>query len=200
MTDRAPESRPALPRRHPTPVILIHWLTVALVLAGVALVLAHQETGARELKRLLLEQHRSIGLLVLGLVGLRLLTRLWHRRRLARHDLPWLLGALANLGHLGLYLLMVATPLLGWALTNAHGHAATLFGLVNLPPLVEADDDLADSLGDWHQISAWTLVGLIGAHALAALWHHIVRRDGVLHAMLPLVAPPARAADSEDPS
>jgi cytochrome b561 len=31
------------------------------------------------------------------------------------------------------------------------------------------------------------LAGLIGLHAAAALWHHHVRKDGVLLAMLPVV-------------
>ena len=56
---------------------------------------------------------------------------------------------------------------------------------MTLPPLVAPDDELADTLADWHAWSAWSLVALIGVHAAAALWHHFVRRDGVLNSMLP---------------
>jgi cytochrome b561 len=195
MNDTISEARAGFSRRHPTLVILFHWLTVAVIVAGVAFVLTREEIGARDLKRLLLEQHRSLGLLVLVLVGLRLLTRVWHRRQLVTHDLPWVLTLVSGAGHWGLYLLMVSTPLLGWALTSAHGQDATVFGLVTLPPLVVEDTDLADTLADWHLLSAWSLLGLVGIHAVAALWHHFVRRDTVLHAMLPIVAIPSRPVD-----
>jgi cytochrome b561 len=58
-------------------------------------------------------------------------------------------------------------------------------GLFALPLLVDADPDLADTLESWHVGLAWVLGGLICAHAGAALFHHVVRRDGVLRSMLP---------------
>lgn len=172
-------------QRHPTIVIFLHWFTVALVLTGVVLVLARDENGAGEVERLLLEQHRSIGLLVLGLVLLRFASRIWHWDRLMRHDLPWTLQLASGAAHVGLYVLMVSTALLGWALTSAHGQDLSLFGLWTLPPLIPADDDLAATLADWHALSAWSLIALIAAHGIAALWHHFIRRDDVLRAMLP---------------
>jgi cytochrome b561 len=62
-----------------------------------------------------------------------------------------------------------------------------LFGLLPLPLLVRPDADLADRLGDLHAATAWVLLALVAVHIGAALWHHAVRRDGVLAAMLPLV-------------
>jgi cytochrome b561 len=84
-----------------------------------------------------------------------------------------------------LYLLLAAVPLLGWAATSAAGKPVALLGIVPLPALVGVDDGLADFLGDAHGFVAWTLVALAGLHAAAALWHHLVQRDGVLVAMLP---------------
>ena len=184
-------------QRHPQAIIILHWLTVALVLAGVLFVLTRDQVGARELKRLLLDHHRSLGLLVLTLVGLRILTRLWRRRGMVRHELPWELRLASTAGHWGLYALLVVTPLLGWALTNAHGQDLSLFGLVGLPPLVAPDDELADTLADWHTLGAWSLLALVAAHSVAALWHHFVRRDDVLHSMLPwraVARPPVERA------
>jgi cytochrome b561 len=58
-------------------------------------------------------------------------------------------------------------------------------GVIPLPALVEADSDLADNLTDAHVMLAWSMLALIVMHIAAALWHHYVRRDGVLIAMLP---------------
>ena len=54
-----------------------------------------------------------------------------------------------------------------------------------MPALVAHDPDLADTLGWWHEQVGWALLGLILVHALAAIYHHKVRRDDVLRAMLP---------------
>jgi hypothetical protein len=66
-----------------------------------------------------------------------------------------------------------------------------LFGAVPMPSLVAPDPDVADALVDFHAWGAWALFALVGAHAGAALWHHFVRRDGVLAAMLPIGESPA---------
>ena len=49
----------------------------------------------------------------------------------------------------------------------------------------EQDEDLGDSFAEYHEEAAWLLLGLIGVHAAAALFHHYVKRDNVLRAMLP---------------
>lgn len=193
-------SETTFPQRHPTVVIVLHWMTVAVVFAGVVLVLARDEAGAQEVKRMLLEQHRSIGLLVLALVALRFASRLWHWDRLVQHDLPWTLQLVSAAGHIGLYFLMVSTALLGWALTSARDQDASLSGPLTLPPLILPDDDLAETLADWHAISAWLLIGLVAVHAIAALWHHFVRRDGVLRAMLPWRDRPRHPTDRPNSS
>jgi len=89
--------------------------------------------------------------------------------------------------HLALYALLLTLPLLGLATSQAHAVHVRLFGLLQLPMLVPADADLADTLSDWHVWLAWALLVLVALHVAAALWHHAVRRDGVLHAMLPAV-------------
>jgi cytochrome b561 len=48
-----------------------------------------------------------------------------------------------------------------------------------------SDSELAGVLSDYHVLLAWILLIFVGMHAAAALWHHFVRRDAVLAAMLP---------------
>ena len=174
--------------RRPRALVLLHWGTLLLIVLTVAAVLLRENIETRDLRSLLIVLHRSLGLLVGLLVLARLLVRLRH------HPLPptaeqsapaWLAAGLA---HLALYLLLLALPLLGWALSNANGFAVSFCGLFPLPALVTPDEDLGDALAGYHEDAAWLLLGLVGVHALAALWHHFVRRDHVLRAMLPLRA------------
>jgi cytochrome b561 len=124
-----------------------------------------------------------MGLLVLGLGVARVLLRL-RLGKLPGGGGGLVARALAGLTHAGLYALLFALPLLGWASINAAGRTVDLFGWP-LPALVGADEDLGDALLAWHVNAAWALLALGVMHAAAALWHHFVLRDSVLSAMLP---------------
>jgi cytochrome b561 len=142
-------------------------------------------TEDRAWRQALLEIHRQLGLLVLLGAGVRVAIRAL--KGLADHapDMSAFLRWAAKAAHLLMYGVLVALPLLGWAVTSAHGIALTFLGGVPLPMLVSADSELADTLTDYHVWLAWGLLALIVAHVAAAVWHHVGRRDGVLRAMLP---------------
>jgi cytochrome b561 len=44
-------------------------------------------------------------------------------------------------------------------------------------------------LSDYHTLGAWLLLGMLVMHVGAALFHHFIRRDTVLWAMLPEKSP-----------
>ena len=182
--DEAP-ARPT--HRHGNATIALHWASSAAVLLSAVAVLARELTENETLRSLLLDVHRQTGLFVLLAWALRLAVR-W-RVGMANHagDMPWPLRLAAHGAHLSLYAALLALPLLGIATSQAHEVTVRLFGLWRLPMLVEADPDLAERLSDWHGYVAWALLALVAAHIAAALWHHLMRRDGVLSAMLPLV-------------
>jgi cytochrome b561 len=90
----------------------------------------------------------------------------------------------AGATHVALYALLLAMPLLGWALSNAQGKPVHFLG-ATLPALVGDDEDLADRLQAWHIDAAWVLLALVCLHVAAALFHHFVLRDGVLRRMWP---------------
>lgn len=174
--------------RWPTPLIFLHWLSVLLVLAAFAFVLGREILEGRALRSLLLDWHKSSGILLLLLTLLRLPLALALRHRAPRHDLPPLERLAALAVRLALYGALLAVPLLGWARTNAAGHTVALCGLLPLPAIAPDDPDLADQLGEWHETAAWLFLALIAVHVLAALRHHVLVRDGVLTAMLPFPA------------
>lgn len=171
-------------QKHPRKIVVLHWLTVLCVCTAAALILIRDEVAGRAVRQWLLEGHRHFGLFVLTLFFIRVVTRARAGKLAAENHTPVILRAAAALTHIALYALLLALPLLGWALSNAQDKPVHLFGLT-LPALVAADEDLADALQTWHVDAAWALLALVVLHVSAALWHHFVLRDGVLHRMLP---------------
>lgn len=172
----------------------LHWLVVVLVIAQFLLASAADDLPAGLAKLVLLARHKSVGITILGLAVLRLA---W--RAMSPGPPPPTTGsaaerALARLTHGGLYTLLFLVPLAGWAQSSAKNYAVSWFGLVQLPNLVPADESLYRALHEAHEVLAWTLAGLAGLHAAAALYHHFLRRDDVLRRMLPFLGLLAGAA------
>jgi cytochrome b561 len=182
--------RPASDRRlrHASSVIRTHWTCALLVTLAAATALLRELTENGHLRSWLIEAHRQLGLMVLLGLGIRLALRIRVGLADTSRDMPQALRMAATAAHLLLYGLLLAIPLLGWALSSAHEVTLRLFGMLPLPALVEADADLADSLTDQHVLASWVLLAAVLAHVAAALWHHFVRRDQVLSAMLPEAA------------
>jgi len=73
----------------------------------------------------------------------------------------------------------------GWLHSSAAGFSVVWFGVLPLPDLVGKDKALAEVFKELHEGSVNLLVTLVVLHAVAALYHHHIRRDGVLIRMLP---------------
>jgi cytochrome b561 len=128
--------------------------------------------------------HKSIGLTLLALAALRLAWRARERRPVLAAMPAWQ-AAIAAVTKVLLYALMFAIPLSGWLYNSAAGFPLQWFRLVNLPPLAGADPALKALAKGAHETGVITLIVLVAAHALAALKHHFIDRDGTLAAMLP---------------
>jgi cytochrome b561 len=160
-------------------MIGLHWATVAVIL--VAYFLSEGGRGVRLHPPLL---HFAFGLSVLVLVAARLVARaLGGAPTLQMRGRP-LLRIAAKLGHLTLYLLLIAVPLSGWYAASKLGVVAWFFGLI-LPPLTVATGSSAGLVGKLHQVGGNLILILGGMHAAMALWHQFVWRDGTLQRMVP---------------
>jgi len=162
-----------------------HWLIATLVAVNMILgwIAADLRLSPRKLELFL--WHKSVGLTVLGLAGLRLLWRLSQvTPEIPVNHSPWQ-QRLARMVHLGLYLFLFAVPLSGWLLNSAANVPLRWFGWFEIPALIEASKPLKTVLTNWHHWLFWALAILIVLHAGAALKHHFVDRDQVLRRMLP---------------
>ena len=90
----------------------------------------------------------------------------------------------AGLGHLVLYALMLAVPLIGLAVIFLRGRGID-FGMFTIPSPLAANRPSARLAKELHELLAWGLMLLAAGHAAVAVWHHKVRRDGVLLRMMP---------------
>jgi len=90
---------------------------------------------------------------------------------------------LAHLGHLALYLLMLAVPLSGWAMSSAFGIPIVYFGVLPLPELLAPNMALAPQLKTLHQSLNLALAAVLLGHVLIAFKHHFIDRDGLLFRM-----------------
>ena len=171
---------------HYDPVIrAVHWMTLVLVTAAFAAVWIADSALVGSYVRQVVQLHRSLGLTVAALTIFRLGWRLRTRIPDLPGELPVVQKLAARITEGLIYLLLLAQPLVGLLYTNAYGLRVNLFLLVQLPALIGRDRSLSDSLGNIHSFLGYSLLILIGLHAAAALFHHFIRRDDVLKAMLP---------------
>lgn len=187
------------PGKHHPLTITLHWGTVVCIVVAVAAVLLREVIEDKFWRHLLIDSHRQLGLLVLFSVAVRLGIRLRYGMSDHMGGLPRPMRWAATGAHWSLYALLVGLPLLGWASTNAHNLQVHFIGLIYFPALVGADSELADQLSDNHLLAAWGLLGLVTLHAAAAFYHHYMRRDRVLWAMLPgpIDARPAQTEEAK---
>ncbi|PZO09701.1 MAG: cytochrome B [Lysobacteraceae bacterium] len=156
---------------------------MALLIIGMVFVGAAMVDSVATWQPTAVQLHKWLGLTLLVLVTLRLAYRLRHRAPALPSDLPKLQALGARAAHVGLYLLMFAMPLLGWAMQGAAGTPVMMPGGWVLPALLAPDLATYGLLRDLHALFAYTLFALILLHAGAGLYHGFVRRDGVLESM-----------------
>jgi cytochrome b561 len=164
-----------------------HWLTAPLMALAIitGLTLRFMKD---DVKFSFYALHESIGLLILGLAAARLLWRLVSPPPAVPGHMPANMRAAAAAVHHALYALLILQPLLGFFTTNAYGFpqqgsTAFLF-FIDLPKFMEPNETVAWLLHWMHSIAGWLLVPLIAAHVGGAIYHHAIRRDGMLLRML----------------
>jgi cytochrome b561 len=164
---------------------MFHWLVVALVLAQVTIALVLPAILPESAADSITAWHLATGSTILLVMLLRLAWRLTHAMPPAPADLPPALRVLARGTHWAFYLVLILLPLLGWVAANAYGATPRLLGLVPLPRLLAPNQAVAEAIGAVHKTVAMLLLVLIALHVSGALYHTLVRRDGVIRRMLP---------------
>lgn len=174
------------PARYSLGLRRLHWLTAVLILLSYVFIeqrgLFERGTPARAL---MMQAHFWTGLAIFVLVLWRLGLRMHATVPPVTPALPTWQAWPARLLCLALYVFIIVQPLLG--LVTAWVDDKTLylpFTQIALPALLAPDESLAHQLEDLHGGIGEIFYWVIGAHILAALYHHFLRRDDTLRRML----------------
>lgn len=127
--------------------------------------------------------HKSFGMLVLMLAGVRILWRAAtsYPPEIDTHK-AWE-KSLSKLIHIVLYVAMIGMPLSGWLMSSAGDFPASFFGLFEWPDLVSKDKTLFDLFKEAHEIFAFALIGAVTLHMAGAFKHHFIDSDVTLKRM-----------------
>lgn len=162
----------------------IHWLTALLVLSMVPAGLIMIRISGGPLQNQLFDFHRSVGVVLMILTVIRLAYRLTHPPAPLPADIPPVQQLAAKATHVFLYLFLLVNPFIGWVATSAYGASISVFGVFTMPAIVAKDRALAEQLFAVHEILGLLFTAVVLMHIAAALYHGIIRRDGVLSRMV----------------
>jgi cytochrome b561 len=183
---------PASPLRHRYDglTIALHWATALIVIFMFASAQIWERLEhSTPLREGLQSVHISLGILLAVIIIGRLLWRLFTvstgRSKQQPIAMPTLLKAASHRTHLVLYLLLIAQIVLGFLFRWSQAEPFYFFGLFPIPDIFDFDSIMTSTFGMLHNYVAWALIIVAGVHALAALFHHYVLRDGVLRRMWP---------------
>lgn len=185
-----PDDKPASGQQHETystGARHFHWWTVLLIAIqlplGLYMVWYGATTNFAAPTGTMYDTHKLIGMLILLFVIARFSYRMMHGAPGDEPTLePWQ-RLISHITHWAIYALLFIVPLLGWLATSAYGPFQP-FG-IPLPRLLGDNQDLATRLYALHKVSAILLTLLVAMHVGAALFHYVIRKDGVLNRMWP---------------
>jgi cytochrome b561 len=161
---------------------LLHWLMAVCLLAMLFIGVGMVSTIMPKYLTLV-SIHKPLGIAILALALVRLAVRLRYGAPSLPVELPAPMKLAAHLSHYAFYVLMIGMPLIGWGMLSAAAYPVVLFGGVHLPAILPQSDRLHALLWNAHFCLAFAFFALILLHVAAALFHAIVRRDGVFEAM-----------------
>lgn len=173
--------------RYSVTSLVLHWLIAVLILVQILLITAHDATEG-PLSREFIQIHKSVGLTILLLTLARIGWRIANPAiPLPGHMKPWE-KRFARVTHVLFYVALIALPLTGWAASSTGGRDIPFFGLFDWPLLpIGGGREAGRALMEAHGIAVKALYVLLALHVAAALKHHFIDRDNILHRMIPLI-------------
>jgi cytochrome b561 len=160
---------------------LLHWviavLLVGLVYAGLTFNGMERGPDRTDLAGL----HKSMALLTLLLMTVRLAWKFMNARPAEATATPAWQNTAATLTHWALYAAVYFQLTVGILVSGQR--PISFFGLFEIPPLLEQNEEQHELFEGLHAWGWKILAGLVSLHVLAALYHHFKLKDDVLRRM-----------------
>jgi len=166
------------PRRFALSQRLLHWLMAACIIAMLFIGVGMVSTVAPTYLPLILI-HKTLGFALLVLIAIRLALRRHYGAPPLPTDLAPAMKLAARLSHQLLYGSMIVMPLLGVGMLWAAAYPVVLYGGIRIAALLPQSDRLHTLLWNAHVYLGFAFFALVLLHLAAALFHALVRRDGV---------------------
>src|SRR6195952_958461 len=154
------EHRDRRPLRHcvhtaefTAPSRIFHWLTAILIFAAlfIGFTMVNWLAGYAVLRAI----HMSIGAFILVVVVLRIINRTRHHPPAWPPTVGRVEGRLVIWTEPAMYGLLLAQPLVGWAMVSASGTPVRVFGGLRLPPIAPFNTGVFAVLREAHSILAY---------------------------------------------
>ena len=159
-----------------------HWIMAAIILFNFTLGYFMGDLDKGPLRFFIFNLHKSLGILVIVLIILRLF---WRLINLVPAPLSqnYLLNKLSKVVHYFFYFILLVVTFSGWTYSSARGGPVNVFGLFSVPALVEKNDEIAKIARNIHTLSVYIFIAFVVVHILASLYHHYFLKDKTLKRM-----------------
>ncbi|HEY2465700.1 MAG TPA: cytochrome b [Steroidobacteraceae bacterium] len=169
--------------RYGSGAVAFHWLMFALVVCVGTLGLLH-DSWPKQTQRFWINIHAILGLLLWFTLMARFCWRLQHPPPPPMESAGTLSRRSSAAVHFCLYALLFVTPIVGIITFVYHGRVFD-FGIFKIDFGIKSNRAIFHPTEDLHSYLAYAIFALAGIHALVALWHQYILRDGLLNRMWP---------------
>lgn len=175
--------------RYTRVAIILHWvMAVAFILMLGSGFVMGEDFLSQELKFNLYQWHKSLGVLLLLTLFVRIGWRLFHKPPALPVSIQGLERLAAHAGHIALYACMLAMPITGWLMVSSsvYGLPTIVFGLFEWPhiPDLQGNEGVHSFAKILHFYVAIAFVIFILGHIGAVVKHAIWDKESILPRMM----------------
>ena len=163
--------------------IAAHWLLAVLILGQISIGVYVADLPISIERLVWISRHKALGVTILVLMILRLGWRLTHPPGPYLRELPAWQSWISRSVHGLWYILVITVATSGWLFASASGLTVNWFGLFLVPDVIDKSKEWASVFKLIHLYAAAALGAALFTHISAALWHGLVKRDGILERM-----------------
>lgn len=127
--------------------------------------------------------HKGIGIIAGSLIVLRWLWSLFRPSLPLIPNSAWQHLA-AKIAHQLMNIAVLLLVISGYVMVTAKGDGLNVFDWFSIPAIVNSKSHWVDPAGSVHLWTGYFIIALASLHALAALKHHLIDKDGTLKRMI----------------